>query len=127
MISFMSESSLVGVAILVANDDYRLAQEVCTWLRLVGAEVTGPVAGVAEVRQLLDTGRPIDGALLKCDLRDGSARAIALELESRGIPFACVGGSYSGDRTSVPSAPMTPYAAVSALLNTISARPRAAI
>jgi hypothetical protein len=120
----MSESSLVGVAILVANDDYRLAQEVCTWLRLLGAEVSGPVASVAEARGLLESGRPVDGALLKCDLRDGSARAIAQELERRDIPFACVGGSAGADGTGVASAPMTPYAAVSALLDTISARPR---
>jgi hypothetical protein len=120
----MSDSALEGVAILVANDDYRLAQEVCTWLRLLGAEVHGPFASEAEARRLLDSGQRIDGALLKCDLRDGSAKAIARALDRLNIPFACVGGSSSARRGSVAAPPMTPYAAVAALLDAMRSKPR---
>jgi hypothetical protein len=123
----MSGSGLEGVAIMVAIDDYGLALEVCNWLRLVGAEVCGPVASESEAHRLIASGRRIDGALLKCDLRDGSARSIARELDRLAIPFACVGGrpaSAPAARGSVPAEPMTAYAAVSALLEQVSARSR---
>jgi hypothetical protein len=119
----MSDSCLEGVSILVANDDYALAQEACTWLRALGAEICGPVASEDEAVRMIDAGRRIDGALLKLDLRDGSTAALARALDRNGIPFACLGAATPPQRgRPVLRGSPTAYAAVSALLRTIEAR-----
>ena len=118
----MSDSCLRGVAILVANDDYLLAQEACTLLRALGAEICGPVATEFDARRLLGECH-IDGALLKLDMRDGSSEALARTLDGHGIPFARLGTATTPHRgRPVINGPMTPYAAVSALLRTIEAK-----
>ena len=118
----MSDSCLRGVAILVANDDYLLAQEACTWLRALGAEICGPVANQDDARRLLAE-RRIDGALLKLDLRDGSGAALAKLLDHHGIPFACLGSAtLPQPGRPIINGPITAYAAVSVLLRTIEAK-----
>ena len=118
----MSDSCLRGVAILVANDDYLLAQEACTLLRALGADICGPAANKGDVHRLLGE-RRIDGALLKLDMRDGSSAELAKILDQHGIPFACLGTATAPHRgRPIINGPMTPYAAISSLLRTIEAQ-----
>ena len=63
--------SLVGLSVLVVEDDYLLAKEVASTLREHGAVVLGPVPDVARGRALLTESRP-DCALLDINLKGHS-------------------------------------------------------
>jgi len=77
--------SLVGVSVLVVEDDYLLAKEVASTLREHGAVVLGPVPDVARGRALLTESRP-DCALLDINLKGQFVYELAEELISLGVP-----------------------------------------
>ena len=81
----VSKRPLLGLSVLVVEDDYFIAIEMCSALRAAGADVIGPArdleTGLAAIRQ-----EQIDCAVLDINLRGRMAFQLATDLRSRGIP-----------------------------------------
>jgi DNA-binding response OmpR family regulator len=76
---------LSGVRVLVVEDDYFIADEICSTLRKHGAEIVGPVPDVEAGLQLVES-EPLDCAVLDINLQGSFAFGIASELQRRGTP-----------------------------------------
>jgi DNA-binding response OmpR family regulator len=81
----VSEQPLRGLCVLVVEDDYFLAIELCSALRAAGAEILGPARDVATGLAAIN-GERIDCGVLDINLRGRMGFQIATELRSRGIP-----------------------------------------
>jgi CheY-like chemotaxis protein len=79
-------SALAGCYILVAEDEYVLAEELCLSLAELGAEVIGPFATVDEVCQAIESEPRLDAAVLDINLRGEFVYPAADRLQSRGTP-----------------------------------------
>jgi DNA-binding response OmpR family regulator len=75
---------LAGLRLLVVEDDYLVAADMCSSLRRRGAVIMGPVANVRRSRELIRQQRP-DVALLDINLNGQLAFDLAQELENEGI------------------------------------------
>ncbi len=95
----MDMADLHGTRILVAEDEYLLADDLRGALVDAGAEVLGPVPSVEQAAGLLGAESVIDFALLDVNLRGEMVFEIADALKERGIPFAFVTGY---DRSAIP-------------------------
>jgi DNA-binding response OmpR family regulator len=78
------DSSLTGYRLLVVEDDYFVAQDLCATLRDFGATVLGPAPSIASARSLANALRP-DCVLLDINLDGELAFELARELKSRGM------------------------------------------
>jgi DNA-binding response OmpR family regulator len=76
---------LRGVRVLVVEDDYYIAAEICGALRSSGAEIVGPSPDISHGLHLVRTER-IDCAVLDINLHGDLAFALADELKRRGTP-----------------------------------------
>lgn len=76
---------LNGRRVLVVEDDYFIADEICSTLRAQGAEILGPVPNVQHGLDLAAS-HPIDCAVLDINLRGDLAFDLARELRRRGTP-----------------------------------------
>src|SRR5687768_9323966 len=76
---------LSGLRVLVVEDDYFIADEICSTLRSHGAEIVGPVPNVETGLQLVES-ETIDCAILDINLQGSFAFGIASELRRRGTP-----------------------------------------
>jgi DNA-binding response OmpR family regulator len=76
---------LAGLRVLVVEDDYFIADEICTTLRNGGAEVLGPAP---DIEHGLDVVRSeqLDCAVLDINLHGTLAFNLADELRKRGTP-----------------------------------------
>jgi general stress protein YciG/CheY-like chemotaxis protein len=87
---------LLGVAgkcLLLAEDDYLIAEEMVFTLEQHGAEVVGPVPTVSAALELIATeSLRLDGAVLDINLRDERVFPVATLLSRKGIPFVFVTG-----------------------------------
>lgn len=86
---------LVGMRILVVEDEYYLADDLAGALRARGAEVVGPVGTLADAVAALGSQR-IDRAVLDVNLRGEMSFPLAERLEAAGIPYVIATG-YSAD------------------------------
>jgi DNA-binding response OmpR family regulator len=79
------ERPLQGLSVLVAEDDYFIAIEMCSALRAAGANVIGPArdlqTGLAAIRD-----ERIDCGVLDINLRGQLAFELATELRARNVP-----------------------------------------
>lgn len=89
-------STLAGMRILIAEDEFLLADDLAQFFASVGATVLGPASDVASARAHLDNA---DAAVLDINLKDGTVFPIADELFLRGVPFVFFSGM---DASSVP-------------------------
>ena len=80
-----SGTELAGYRMLVIEDDYLVAQDLCTALRRRGAEVIGPAPSMSRARELLSGSRP-HCALLDVNLNGELVFDLAEELRARQIP-----------------------------------------
>jgi len=96
----MTERPLNGCRILVAEDEFLLAAELCYTLRDIGATIAGPVASVDEAIALMDAGEAIHGAILDINLCGQKVFPVADALQSRGVPFLFTSGY---QRAAIPS------------------------
>jgi CheY-like chemotaxis protein len=83
---------LDGCHVLVVEDDYFLAVEICNGLRACGAVPIGPAGSVSEGLSLVGDAAAMRCAVLDIKLRGEPSFTIARELEARGIPFVYVSG-----------------------------------
>lgn len=77
--------ALDGIRVLVVEDDYFIADEICNTLRAHGAEVLGPSPDIEHGRRLARS-EPIDCAVLDINLQGDLAFNLANELRQRGTP-----------------------------------------
>lgn len=87
---------LTGRRILVVEDDYALAVDICDDLRRVGATVLGPAPTSHYAYNLLLGRRGIDGAILDIRLHGTDVFDLARELRERGVPMVFATG-YGSD------------------------------
>jgi len=80
-----ADSDLTGLRILVVEDDYFIASEICSALSRSGAEVIGPAPDVQRGLEML-RGERVDCAVLDINLRGEMVFQLARELKQRGIP-----------------------------------------
>jgi len=81
--------------VLVVEDDYFIAMELCRNLEAAGAEVVGPVGRVGEALAQIARSDGLDGALLDLNLHGAMAFPVADKLCERGVPFVFATG-YDG-------------------------------
>lgn len=78
-------AALAGLRVLVVEDDYFIADEICTTLRNSGAEVLGPSPDIEHGLDVVRSQR-IDCAVLDINLHGDLAFSLASELRRRGTP-----------------------------------------
>jgi CheY-like chemotaxis protein len=96
----MTEANLRGRTILVVEDEYLIADDVCDVLSDFGALVLGPAPNVEAATRLVANEPVIDGALLDINLAGTMVFGVADALVARGVPFAFATGY---DRFSIPA------------------------
>lgn len=77
--------------VLVVEDEWMIADEVCHQLLKAGYRVVGPVPSVREALPFVDEDE-VDAALLDYRLNDENSYQIAEELAAHDIPFAFLTG-----------------------------------
>ncbi|MDF1586200.1 response regulator [Marinimicrococcus flavescens] len=77
---------LAGLSILLVEDEFLIALDLCEMLEAAGAQVVGPAYRAEEALALLEAQR-IDMAVLDVDLGDHGAEPVALRMEERQVPF----------------------------------------
>jgi two-component SAPR family response regulator len=76
-----------GRQILVVEDEWLIARELCALLQEQHATVIGPVATLHETLSLIDRTQNIDVAILDIKLSDGDVFPAAEKLDNRGVPI----------------------------------------
>lgn len=87
-----SSTGLRSRCILVAEDEYMIAQEVTELLTENGVEVLGPAPSVSEAIQLIASESWIDGALLDVNLHNETVWPVVDALRARGVPVVLATG-----------------------------------
>lgn len=87
----MSGGPLQGLRLLVVEDEYFIAVEVCDILIANGAEVLGPVGSVDEGAAVAER-EPLDGAVLDVNLHGAMVYALVDQLTAAGTPMLFVTG-----------------------------------
>lgn len=95
----MAEGRLQDRHILVVEDEYLIATEICEALTAAGAKIVGPASTVRDAVALVTSGTRMDGAVLDVNLRGTMVFPVADELRARGVPFIFATGY---DETSIP-------------------------
>ena len=86
-----NQAPLAGLRVLVVEDDYFIADEICTTLRDNGAEVLGPSPDIEHGLDVVRNQR-LDCAVLDINLHGHLAFSLASELRERGTPSIFVTG-----------------------------------
>jgi DNA-binding response OmpR family regulator len=82
--STAGDHELAGHLVLVVEDDYFIAEEICVALREKGASVIGPAADIEHGRMLMAR-QPLDCAVLDVNLHGEHVFQLAGELRARGV------------------------------------------
>lgn len=83
--------SLTGKKVLVVEDRYFIARDICRAVRALGGEAVGPVGSLAMAQSSIDRTH-VDLALVDVNLHDEIATPLIRQLTSRGIPFILATG-----------------------------------
>ncbi|NQE64807.1 response regulator [Caulobacter sp. RHG1] len=78
---------LRGVAVLIVEDEFYLADDLAAALVGVGAKVLGPFGRVEDARRLIEGGEAVDLAILDVDLAGDRVFPVADLLRERKAPF----------------------------------------
>ena len=82
-----SENVLNGRRVLVVEDQYAVALDLCEGLGREGASIVGPASSVEDALAMLESsGRP-DIAVLDIKLHGGLVYPVADKLEQLGVPY----------------------------------------
>ncbi|MBI0539305.1 response regulator [Roseomonas sp. KE2513] len=95
----MTDVTLHDCRILVAEDEYMIADEFCLELEEAGAVVIGPVTTVEDALSSIAAASRIDGAVLDVNLGGTMSFAAADRLMKAGTPFIFTIGY---DASSIP-------------------------
>ena len=95
----MADAMLKGQRVLVAEDEYMLADDLRQALEDAGAVVLGPVPLLREVLALIGEHAQIDAAVLDVNLCGEMVWPAADLLSERGVPFLLTTGY---ERSSIP-------------------------
>lgn len=79
--------SLRGLAVLIVEDEFYLADDLAAALIGAGAKVLGPFGRVEDARRLLEGGEAVDLAILDVDLVGDRVFPVADALRGRNTPF----------------------------------------
>lgn len=88
----MTELSLRNCAILVVEDEYLLADDLCSELARSDAVIIGPAATVGQGIALIQETERLNGAVLDVNLRGEPVFPLADELTARNVPFVFTTG-----------------------------------
>jgi len=83
---------LIGKVILVAEDEYMVAEDVRDAIEHVGAWVVGPTASVTGALALIEDATRIDAALLDVNLGGELVYPVADRLTAAAVPFVFTTG-----------------------------------
>ncbi|MET0241677.1 MAG: response regulator [Sphingobium sp.] len=78
--------------ILIAEDEAMISMMVEDYVDMLGHAVAATCTTNAQCVDVLDSGEPVDAALLDCNLGDGPVWETARRLKASGIPFAFASG-----------------------------------
>ena len=87
----MTDPSLRGLRVLLAEDDPLEAIEYCDWLCDAGAVVLGPVSSVRQALSIMSR-EPVDVAVIDFALADENSGSLQEVLEENDIPYVVVTG-----------------------------------
>lgn len=90
---------LSGLAVLIVEDEFYLADDLAAALNDAGARVLGPFGRVEEAARLIEGGEPVDLAILDIDLVGDRVFPVADLLVARRAPFLFATGY---DREIIP-------------------------
>ena len=88
---------LTGKKVLLAEDEYFIAQDMALAFTAAAAAVIGPAATVAQALRLVMTEPHLDGAVLDINLKGEMIYPVADALAARGVPFVFATGYHSGE------------------------------
>lgn len=83
--------TLKGKRVLVVEDEYYIADELCRILNSIGAHVVGPIGTIETARRAVADGN-FDCAVIDLNLHGESAIPIADQLQAGGTSFAIATG-----------------------------------
>jgi CheY-like chemotaxis protein len=83
---------LSGHIILIAEDQYILADDLTQALLQSGAGVLGPVGSLTDAMSLLEATDRLDGAVLDINLRGEMIYPLANALAARSVPYVFITG-----------------------------------
>jgi len=95
----MAELPLKGLRVLVVEDQYYLATDICEWLREAGAQLVGPAPNSRTACELIDA-EPFDAAVVDINLGMGPTFTVAQKLAENEVPFLFATGY---DRSIIPA------------------------
>jgi DNA-binding response OmpR family regulator len=85
------ESALRGLNLLVVEDAFLVAVDICAQLEARGCKITGPVSRLGPAIELART-EPISGAVLDVNLAGELSFPIAAALGARHVPYVFLTG-----------------------------------
>ena len=88
-------SPLEGRSVLIVEDEFLIADEICSLVERLGGTVVGPVPKVTAALDALRTAKP-DIALLDINLHGERVYAVAEALRAAGTPFLFTSGYDAG-------------------------------
>ena len=80
-------NALTGRLVLVVEDQFAVALDLCEGLDREGASVVGPASSVEDALQMLESSARPDVAVLDIQLRGGLVYPVADRLEELGVPY----------------------------------------
>lgn len=83
----MNENVLAGRRVLVVEDQYAIALDLCESLDQQGADVVGPASSAEDALVMLEDGARPDVAVLDIQLRGGLVYPVADRLQQLGVPY----------------------------------------
>lgn len=83
---------LTGKKVLLAEDEYFIAQDMALAFAAAAAAVIGPAATVAQALRLVMMEPHLDGAVLDINLKGEMVYPVADALAARGVPFVFATG-----------------------------------
>ncbi len=91
-----AEGRLAGCRILVVEDDYFIAEDLCDCLRREGAEIVGPAGTVETALRLARQAEALDCAVLDLNLSGNPVDEVARTLARRSVGLLFATGYQTG-------------------------------